>query len=733
MSAADVHFDLPITGMTCASCAARLQRVLRRVDGVVEADVNYATGLATLTVRPASVGRDALAEAVERAGYGVPDGLEDADLAEVVAAQQAAEATELATLRRDVIAAAILATPVFVLGMFFHTWHPGTWISAALGTAVVVWPGRRFFVEAAAALRVGSANMNTLVALGVGASWGLSAAGLLVPGLLPPHTLYFESAAVVIALVLLGRWLEARAKIRASAAVRALLTLSPPTARVRRGAEVVEVPAREVRLGDLLLVRPGDRVAADGVVEDGRSACDESLLTGESLPVAKAPGDRVLAGTVNGVGPLSVRATATGARTALSRIAAAVQTAVADKAPVQRLVDRVSEIFVPVVLGIAALTFAAWWFWGHDLAMAAESAVAVLVIACPCALGLATPTALLVAHGRAAKLGILFRDVSALETAARVTDVVFDKTGTLTQGRFALVAGWGDPALGGTDAVLACVAALERGAQHPLAAALSQAAPAGPAASDVQIAPGHGVQGVSDGQRWQVGSPAWLAEVAGADPLPPEAERVRQTPGATLVEAACEGRRVGVYALSDQARPEAAEALAALTALGVRTHLLSGDRRAAAEALGALLGITDVEAEVLPADKAAAVARRAASGAVVAMVGDGVNDAPALAGAAVGIAMGSGTDVATEAAPVTLVRPDLRLVAETLRLARATRRIIRQNLFWAFAYNVAMIPLAAGVLYPSLGWRLSPMLAGGAMALSSVSVVSNALRLRGTS
>ncbi len=728
-----VHFDLPVEGMTCASCAVRLQKVLRRVDGVAEADVNYATGTASLGVRPGGVGRDALVDAVERAGFSVPAVSED-DPAGLVETLRAHEQEERDGLRRDLILAAALTLPVFVLGMFFHTWVPGAWISMPLSLAVVGWSGRRFFQDAWRTARAGSANMNTLVAMGVSVAWLLSAVATIRPQAFPTHAVYFESSAVVVTLVLLGRWLESRARGRASEAVRSLQELSPVRASVLRGGVITEVPARQVLPGDLVVARPGDRIAADGLVEEGQSEIEEALLTGESAPVPKGPGARVLAGTVNGGGALRYRATATGASTALARVMASVHRLLSDKPPVQRTVDRVAAVFTPAVLALALLTFLAWMIWGPGPADAALAAASVLVIACPCALGLATPTALLVGTGWGAKRGILFRDASALEQAHRVTDVVFDKTGTLTLGRFGLVAAWGDPEVGGADGALAAVGALESDSEHPVARALVEAARArgleGPGVGGLQASPGLGVEGELKGARWRVGSRRFLASML-PDPLPEGAAAVAATPGATPILAAREGRLVGVFALADQLRPEAREAVEQLQAQGLRVRMLSGDRREVAEPLAKALGLSSFEAEILPDQKAGAIAALRDQGAVVAMVGDGVNDAPALAAAHLGVAMGSGTAVASEAAAVT-IREDLRLVSETIRLSRRTLAIIRQNLLWAFVYNLLAIPLAAGALYPAFGLRLSPMIAGAAMALSSVSVVTNSLRVRGS-
>ncbi|MCB9760355.1 MAG: copper-translocating P-type ATPase [Alphaproteobacteria bacterium] len=713
------RFDLPVEGMTCASCSTRLQKVLRRVDGVIEADVNYATGIASLAVAPGAVDRDAVVSAVERAGFEVPEDRDLSDPAADAEAWRAHEQAEIDALRRDVLLAVVLTVPVFVIGMFFMGWDAGHWLSAALATPVVFLSGRRFFLDAARQLTQGTANMNTLVAMGTGAAWGLSVAGLLWLG---HRAIYFESAAVVVTLVLLGRWLEARAKGSAAESLRRLSDLTPQRASVLRGGEVVDIDARAVRVGDLVVARPGGRLPVDGVVEEGVSEVDESMLTGESMPVRKRAGDAVMAGTVNGSGALRYRALGVGADTALARVVQLVREAQAGKAPVQRLVDRVAAVFVPVVMGIAALTFAEWWWWGGDAVVAAVNAVSVLVIACPCALGLATPTAILVGTGRGAALGILVQGAEALERAHAVDRVVMDKTGTLTLGRPEVEAV--RPAPGFTeDEVLALAAAVEAASEHPLAGAIVRRAGKVQAATEVNAEVGRGVRGQVGGRAVLVGSARLLGE-RGVDlsPLEPLAEEA-EAQGKAAVRVAVDGAPAGVVVLADPLRPEAAEAVAALRDQGIQVTLCTGDRAPAARAIAAQLGVDDVRAEQLPEDKHGVVQALRAQGAVVAMIGDGVNDAPALAAADVGVAMGSGTDVARRTAALTLMREDLRLLPQSLALSRATMRVIRQNLGWAFGYNVLAIPLA-------VSGALSPMVAGGAMALSSVSVVTNALRLR---
>ena len=709
-----VRFELPVEGMTCASCASRLQRVLHKVDGIVAADVNYATGRAALAVEPGRLDRAVVVGAVERAGFGVPEDLDLEDPAAEAAAWRAREQAELASLRRDLVWSASLTAPVFVLGMGFMDWAPGHWISAVLATPVVFVLGRRFWVDALKQLRLGTANMNSLVAGGTGAAWALSVAGLVALG---PGAIYFESAAVIVTLILLGRWLEARAKGDAAEAIRRLADLTPATARVVRDGQVVQIRARDLLTGDLVLVETGGAVPADGVVESGTSATDESMLTGESRPVPKGPGDTVLAGTVNGDGALRVRVLHTGRGTALAAILERLRQAQAQKAPVQRLVDRVAGVFVPAVIVLAALTFLGWWWTGAGVVTAAVNAVSVLVIACPCALGLATPTAILVGTGLGAERGLLVQGAEALERLAHVDHVVVDKTGTLTRGAFTV------QSVEGPDGLLDLAAAVETGSEHPLAVGMLAAAGPVAAAVDVRAVPGRGVQGRVGDRSVAVGTRAYLAELGVDSGVWDEAVASAEADGGTVVRVAVDGVAAGIIALADTLRPEAAAAVASLQASGVGVTLLTGDSPPAAQAVAGAVGIIDVRSRVLPGDKADAVAALQAAGRVVAMIGDGVNDAPALAQADVGVAMGSGTAVARQAAALTLVRSDLGLLQEAIGVSRATLRTIRQNLGWAFGYNVVAIPLAMAGL-------LTPMIAGAAMALSSVSVVTNSLRLR---
>jgi len=717
---------LQVGGMTCASCVARVEKALAKVPGVASASVNLATEVATVQAA-ATVPVAALAAAIEKAGYSAQQ-----VVATVPGVAGAANMNALPDWW-PVAASIVLTVPLLapmLLQLAGSAWMLPGWLQLALATPVQFWLGARFYVAGWKALRAGSGNMDLLVALGTSAAYGLSAY-LLVrhTGHGMPH-LYFEASAAVITLVLLGKWLEARAKRQTTDAIRALNALRPTTARVRRDGVDVDVPIERVALGDLVIVRAGDRIPVDGEVVEGRSHVDESLITGESLPVAKSVGAAVTGGSVNAEGVLAVRTLAIGAETTLARIIRMVESAQAAKAPIQRIVDRVSAVFVPIVLGIALVTFVAWAGLNGDWERALINAVAVLVIACPCALGLATPTAIMAGTGVAARRGILIKDAQALELAHAVTTVAFDKTGTLTDGKPALVAAL--PAEGVERAeLLRFAAALQRTSAHPLARAVLDAAHAErlslPAASDAKALPGRGLEATVQGQTLVLGSSRLLRELAvDASGLASEAARLEQQ-GRTLSwlirrdgEAA---QLLGLLAFGDTVKAAARQAVARLQQLGVKTVMLTGDNRGAAHAVASELGIADVHAEVLPGDKAAIVQGLRADGQIVAMVGDGINDAPSLAAADVGIAMSTGADVAMETAAITLMRGDPRLVADAIDVSRRTYAKIRQGLFWAFAYNVLGIPLAA------LG-MLSPVIAGAAMAFSSVSVVTNALLLR---
>jgi len=715
-------WSFPVEGMTCAACAGRVERALRAVPGVAEANVNLATEVASVRAEsPLAFG--GLEAAIRKAGYTARE-------PERPAPPPPSPLREWAPVAVAGALSLPLLLPMATMLAGLHLALPA-WLQFALATPVQFVLGARFYAGAWRALRGGSANMDVLVALGTSAAYGLSlwqwSAGA-------GGDLYFEASAVVITLVLLGKRLEARAKRQTTQALRALQALQPDTARVRRADGDHDVPVASLRRGDRLVVRAGERFAADGVVREGDSHVDESLVTGESLPVARAPGDRVTGGAVNGEGVLLVEVSAVGAESTLARIVRLVESAQEKKAPIQHLVDRVSAVFVPVVCALALATLLGWGLAGHDWTRALLNAVSVLVIACPCALGLATPTAMMAGTGAAARRGILIKDAEALEIAHDVRAVVFDKTGTLTEGRPVLVdyvAADGDG-----RALLAAAAALQANGAHPLARAVTAAArEAGIAVARAQAeraVPGKGVAARVAGddgaaRELRLGSGRWMAELG----VPMQALAARaaalEAEGRTvswLAEAAEPPRLLGLLAFGDRLRAGAQEAVRRLHDDGLRTALVSGDSRAAAQGAAQRLGIDEVHAEVLPADKASHVAAlRAAAGGRVAMVGDGLNDAPALAAADVGIAMAGGTDVAMHAAGITLMRPDPRLVGEALALSRRCVAKIRQNLFWAFAYNVVGIALAAAGL-------LSPMVAGAAMALSSVSVVANALTLR---
>lgn len=714
--------ELAIDGMTCASCVGRVERALLKVPGVRSAAVNLASERAHVEVLgppdPA-----ALIQAVEAAGYHATASSERRPAADA--------ARRLQRERWAVIAGLLLAAPL-VLPMFGELfgqhWMLPAWIQFLLATPVQFVLGARFYVAGWKAVRAGAGNMDLLVAIGTSAGYGLSLyQWWATPAGQMPH-LYFEASAVVIALVLLGKYLESRAKRQTSAAIRALEALRPDRAtRVVEGREE-DVAIAALRLGDLVLVRPGERFPVDGDVVEGESQADEALISGESLPVNKAPGDRITGGAINGEGRLLVRTTALGGETVLARIIRLVEDAQAAKAPIQKLVDKVSQVFVPAVLVIAVFTLIGWLLTGAPAEVALINAVAVLVIACPCALGLATPAAIMAGTGVAARHGILIKDAEALEVAHAVNAVAFDKTGTLTSGKPQIIH---LHALEGDEASLLRLAgALQRGSEHPLARAVLERCEAdGVAVPDVQKSQalsGRGIAGTLDGRQLALGNRRMLDEFGLQPGELLDTAQCWEAEGRTLswlVESAPQPRVLGLFAFGDSLKEGAAAAIAALDARHIRSHLITGDNRGSARVVAEALHIDDVHAEVLPADKAATVAELKMGGAVVAMVGDGINDAPALAAADVGIAMGGGTDVAMHAAGITLMRGDPRLVPAALEIARRTYRKIQQNLFWAFIYNLVGIPLAA------FGF-LSPVVAGAAMALSSVSVVSNALLLR---
>lgn len=727
-----------VHGLHCAGCVGRAEKALNSQAGVISASVNLATATAQVAVQDGAIDAPRLAQALSDAGY--PAELRRNPM------ERLRHDDQTAALWQRFWIAACLTLPVFIVEMgghlvpSFHAWVMQTvgmqtsWaLQFVIVTVVLAWPGRIFFETGIPALIRRAPEMNALVALGTGAAWAFSTVATFAPGLLPDGTraVYFEAAAVIVTLILLGRALEARAKGRAGAAIEALVELQPQTAPVMRDGAFVDTALAEVVAGDVLLAKAGARFAVDGLVVDGRSFVDESMISGEPIPVEKTEGDQVVAGSVNGDGALRYRAQAVGADTVLARIVHMVERAQGAKLPVQARVDQVIAVFVPIVMGLAALSFAMWMVFAPSpaLASALVAAVSVLIVACPCAMGLATPVSVVVSTGRAAQLGVLFRKGDALEHLSDVQVVAFDKTGTLTQGKPVVVA---QSFSAGCDAdqMLAAIAAVEAQSDHPIARAIVAAAKGMdvPQAADVQAVPGRGARGGVDGAEVLVGSKQFLID-AGVDISPlVTAEASCLEAAMTPVWAAYNGQAVAVLGIADPIKPGAADALSALKALGVSLALISGDRREVALAVAADLGIDHVEAEVLPQDKLHAVERLQAKGRV-AFVGDGINDAPALAQADVGIAMGTGTDVAIEAADVVLMSGAVGGVGTAVRIGKAAIRNIRQNLFWAFAYNVALIPVAMGVLYPFFGMRLSPMLGAGAMALSSVFVVGNALRL----
>ncbi len=737
---------LPVTGMTCASCVRRVERALAKVPGVESVAVNLATERATIGFYPGAATVADFRAAVEQAGYGIAEQAMGADDGVDHAAE--ARASEIADLRLkfgvSLGVGLLLMAAMFVPWPFDHArLYP---LMFLLATPVQFWAGWQFYRGAWAAGRHGSTNMNTLVAVGTTAAYGYSVFVTFLPGVVArlglQPAVYYESAVIIVALILLGRYLEARAKGQTSAAITKLLGLAPKTARVIRDGVESDLPLEQVVAGDLLRVRPGDKVPVDGVVVEGRSALDESMLTGESLPVEKVPGDGVIGATLNRTGSFTFRATKVGKDTALAQIVALVEQAQGSKAPIQRLADVISSYFVPAILALSALTFAGWFLLGPDprVTLALQTFIAVLIIACPCALGLATPTAIMVGTGKGAEAGILIRGGEALEGAHKVNAIVLDKTGTITRGKPAVTDIVLDDAFGGTrDELLALAAAAERGSEHPLGEAIvERAREAGldlPPVEGFESITGRGISAVVGGRALLLGNAALLRDWAiRADDLTATADALARG-GKTPMYVAVDGRPAGVIAVADTVKPESREAIAGLRALGLDVWMLTGDNRATAAAIAAQVGIAPerVLAEVLPGEKAAKIAELQGRGKVVAMVGDGVNDAPALAGADLGVAIGTGADVAIEASDITLVGGDLRGVVNGIALARRTIGVIRQNLFWAFAYNVVLIPVAMGVLYPFTGQLLNPVLAAAAMAMSSVSVVTNSLRLRGWS
>jgi len=740
--------DLAITGMTCASCVANVESALRGVSGVKTADVNLATERASVELDPTRADVPELVRAIERAGYGaLALGTDQKDRAAVEDRERAARRSQLESLRRRLSVAAVLGSLTMIVsmadlvisGIEHEQWR--AYLMFALATPVQLWAAAPFYVNAWGSARHRQVNMNTLIVVGTTAAYGISVVATFLQSLffdagLEPHQyLYYETSSAIVALVLVGRYLEARARAHTSDAIRSLLALGAKSARVRRpGGAEEDVPIDQLQVGDVIIVRPGETIATDGLVVAGDSAVDESMLTGESIPVEKHAGDDVAGGTMNASGTLRFRATRVGADTALAQIVRLVEEAQGSKAPIQRLVDRVASVFVPIVFAVATAAAIAWLIYGPEprFAYAVTSFIAVLIIACPCALGLATPTAIMVGTGRGATRGILIKSAQALEMAQKIDVVAFDKTGTLTVGRPEVV-DWVTCADIGEDEVMRLIASAELRSEHPLAAAVVEHARAkGLELSEptsFEAIAGSGVHAVVDGHEIWIGNAA-LARAHGFAGLGDGMLAHYQAEGKTTLVATIDGQPGAVLAVADVPKAAAADAIRQIRALGARTLLVSGDTRRTVEAIAKQLGIDDIRAEVWPEAKAKVVAELQEQGHRVAMVGDGVNDAPALARADLGIAIGSGTDVAIAAAEIVLVGGDPRGVPRALRLARRTVATIRQNLFWAFFYNVALIPLAAGALYPFTGWLLSPVLAAAAMAISSVTVVTNSLRLR---
>ncbi|MCL4534655.1 MAG: heavy metal translocating P-type ATPase [Bacteroidetes bacterium] len=731
-----------VTGMTCASCSGRVERALRKVHGVASANVNLATERASVLFEPTLISMADLRKAVEDAGYGVVEeqgqtenGVEDT---QAVTARHA-----LARARNKTIFALALGVIIFLGSFPEWPWAPSflnnRYLLWALATPVQFWAGWRFYKGAWANARHLSTNMDTLIAVGTSAAYFYSVAAILFPGFFTtagrtPET-YFDTAAVITGLILLGKFLEARAKGQTSEAIKKLMGMQAKTARVIRDGQEIDVPIETVQIGDVILVRPGEKVPVDGTVLEGRSALDESMITGESIPVEKGAGDEVIGATINRTGSFKFRATKVGKDTVLAQIIKLVEQAQGSKAPIQRLADVISSYFVPAVIVTATVTFVVWYIFGPTPAFtyALLNFVAVIIIACPCALGLATPTAIMVGTGKGAESGVLIRSGGALETAHKIRAIILDKTGTLTQGKPVVT----DlvPANGTLpDQLLSLAAAAERGSEHPLGEAIVAAAKEKdlelPDPGEFQAIPGHGIEASVNGRLVVLGNQKLMVDRGYNLNGMGEKAALLSDQGKTSMFVALDGELAGIVAVADTVKAGSKEAVAELHRMGIEVAMLTGDNRRTANAIAKQLGIDRVLAEVLPEGKAEEVKKLQAEGKVVAMVGDGINDAPALAQANVGIAIGTGTDVAMEAADITLMSGDVRGVVTAIRLSKQTMRTIKQNLFWAFLYNVALIPLAAGVWYPFFGILLNPIFAGVAMATSSVSVVSNSLRLR---
>ncbi len=737
------HVVLEVSEMSCASCVGRVEAALRAAEGVTDVTVNLASETAAVSFLTGVTTPATLAQVATQAGYPATPRVQGT-------AATDRKADEAHALSRQFFIALALTLPVFVLEMGSH-FVPGMhhWVAANIGlqnswllqfvlvTTVLAWPGRLFFAKGVPSLLKGTPDMNALVAIGTFAAWSFSTVATFAPALLPEGTqaVYFEAAAVIVTLILLGRWLEARAKGRTGEAIRKLVGLQPKTAHVVRNGTAQETPIDAIVVGEVVRVRPGERVALDGVVVEGSSYVDESMISGEPVPVQKTTGDTVTGGTVNGAGGFDFEVTKTGADTVLAQIIQMVEEAQGTKLPIQDVVNRLTMWFVPAVLLIAVLTVLAWFVFGPDpaLGFALVSGVAVLIVACPCAMGLATPTSIMVGTGRAAEMGVLFRRGDALQTLQDARIVAFDKTGTLTAGRpelttFDVLSGFEE------DRVLAQVASVEALSEHPIAQAIVRAAQDRgldlETVADFESRTGFGVQATVDGQRVLIGADRLMAsETIATEPLKSKAAEIAQQ-GQTPLYVAVDGTLAALIGVADPVKPATADAIRALRAMGKQVAMITGDNKATAQFIADELGIDHVVAEVLPDGKVAALQDLRGAGGTLAFIGDGINDAPALASADVGIAIGTGTDVAIESADVVLMSGDIGGVVDAFEMSRRTMRNIRQNLFWAFAYNTALIPVAAGVLFVFGGPLLSPMLAAGAMAMSSVFVLSNALRLR---
>ncbi|MDR6195500.1 Cu2+-exporting ATPase [Siphonobacter sp. BAB-5404] len=719
---------IPVTGMSCAACARSVETVLSKQPGVSEVAVNFADESARITLNPQETSLETLQKAVQNIGYGL---ILDAENAQEKQAQY--KENRLKNLQKSLIWSAVFTFPVFILGMFFMDWPPANYLMWALSTPVLFWFGRKFFVNAVKQARYGQTSMDTLVAMSTGIAYAFSVFNTVYPEFwhrqgLHPHV-YFEAAAVVVTFILVGKWLEERAKSNTSSAIKKLMGLQPQTViRVENGEEV-EVALSEVGVGDRLVVRPGDKIPVDGQVKSGQSYVDESMISGEPVPVEKSKGKKVFAGTVNQQGSFHFIAQKVGSETLLAQIIQMVQEAQGSKAPVQRMVDTIAGIFVPVVVGISIITFIVWLILGGENALtyALLNAITVLVIACPCALGLATPTAIMVGVGKGAELGILIKDAESLERAHRVTTVILDKTGTITEGKPTVTQTlWKD------ERYKAALMGLESQSTHPLAQAVVTYLKAekikSASFSNLENVPGKGIQGIADGELFQVGNPKWMQEQGFSLDGWPVSQW--QSEAKTVIVFANQREVIGLLAVTDPVKKTSREAITQLHKNGIEVMMLTGDNAQAAAAVAREVNLDQFRAEVLPGEKADVVQALQAQGKVVAMVGDGINDSQALAQADVSVAMGQGSDVAMDVAKMTLISSDLQQLPKALRLSRLTVKAIRQNLFWAFIYNLIGIPIAAGVLFPVNGFLLNPMIAGAAMALSSVSVVTNSLLLK---